>query len=179
MVMKTVKKTSGRVAVFAGSFDPFTVGHLDIAKRAASMFEELWILVAVNASKSNVFSVESRKKFIETACKGIPNVKVAEFSGLTVDFMQQVGARYLVRGVRNGSDMDYELSVGWNNKILYSECESVYLVSAPEHLSVSSSVVRELLKCGIAKDKAGRTKLAKYVPASILPQLLKEFGGRR
>lgn len=167
-----------KIAVFAGSFDPFTVGHLDIAKRAASLFDELWILVAVNASKNCMFTLESRMEFIRKSCAEIPNVKVAEFSGLTIDFMQKMGARYLVRGVRNGSDMDYELNVGWNNKTLYTECESIYLASTQEHLAVSSSVVRELLKCGIAKNKAGKTKLAKYVPATILPMLLKEFGGR-
>lgn len=169
--------SASKVAVFAGSFDPFTVGHLDIAKRAALLFDELWILVAVNASKSCLFSLEDRKDFIRKACVDIPNIKVAEFSGLTVEFMQKVDARYLVRGVRNGADMDYELSVGWNNKTLYPECESVYMASAPEHLAVSSTVVRELLKCGIAKNKAGRVKLAKYVPAEILPLIVDGFGG--
>lgn len=175
MKLKTAKK---KVAVFAGSFDPFTVGHLDIAKRAAAMFDELWILVAVNTSKNCMFTLENRMAFIRKACKGISNIKVEQFSGLTVEFMQKVGAQFLVRGVRNGSDMDYELSVGWNNKTLYPDCESVYLVSAPEHLAVSSTIVRELLKCGIAKNKAGRNKLAKYVPEELLPQLLEDFGGR-
>ncbi|MCQ2124603.1 MAG: pantetheine-phosphate adenylyltransferase [Fibrobacter sp.] len=175
--MNSKKKiNASKIAVFAGSFDPFTEGHLDIAKRAAAMFDELWILVAVNASKSCLFSLKNRIDFIRKSCKNLRNVKVAEFSGLTVEFMQKVGARYLVRGVRNGSDMDYELSVGWNNKTLYPECESVYLASAPEHLAVSSTVVRELLKCGIAKTAAGRKKLAKYVPAEILPMVV-EFGG--
>ncbi len=169
-------KPEKKIAVFAGSFDPFTVGHLDLVTRGAKLFDELYVLVAANASKNCMFSVETRKAMIEKACCDLKNVKVFSFDGLTTTFMKNCGAKFLLRGVRNGSDMDYELSVGWNNKTLYPECESVYMASAPEHLAVSSTVVRELLKCGIAKNKAGRDKLAKYVPAEILP-LVVEFGG--
>lgn len=175
----TPQIASKKIAVFAGSFDPFTLGHLDIARRAASLFDELWILVAVNASKKSMLDPKSRVVLIRKACPEIKNLKIAEFDGLTTDFMKQVGAQYLVRGVRGAQDMDYEQSVAWNNKILYPECETVYLGSAPEHLSVSSTVVRELLKCGIAKTAAGRKKLLKYVPAEILPFLLNQIGNNQ
>ncbi|MCF0221175.1 MAG: pantetheine-phosphate adenylyltransferase [Fibrobacter sp.] len=166
-------KTAKNVAVFAGSFDPFTAGHLDIARRAAAMFDELYILVAVNATKKYCFSADFRKGLIVKACEGIGNVTVAAYDGLTTSFMKTVGARYLVRGVRNGSDMNYEQSVDWNNKMLYPECETVYLSSSREHLMVSSTLVRELLKCGTPAEC--RRLLKPYVPACVLSDLINEY----
>ena len=160
-----------KIAVFAGSFDPFTLGHLDIVRRAASLFDELWVLLAVNASKKYYFDEATRAEMVRKAVADIPNVKVDVYDGLTVDFMKRVGAKFLVRGIRGASDVEYEQTVAWNNKILYPECETVFLSSAPEHLMVSSTVVRELLKAGIANDGEGRAKLAKYVPADAIPLL--------
>lgn len=171
-----VKNGERRVAVFAGSFDPFTVGHLDFVKRAAELYDSLIVLVAQNASKKNLFDAETRKAMVQTAVSGIPNVSVAVHEGLTVDFMKSVGARYLVRGIRNASDLDAEQAVAWNNKVLCNDVETVLLFSAQEHLAVSSSVVRELLKCGAAKsDAEQRAILSKYVPRNIISMLLKEF----
>ena len=160
-----------KIAVFAGSFDPFTLGHLDIVKRAAALFDELYVLLAVNASKKYMFPESARVEIVKTAVKDISNVKVDSFDGLTVDFMKRVGAKFLVRGIRGAADVEYEQTVAWNNKVLYPECETVFLSSAPEHLNVSSTVVRELLKVGIAGSEEGRTKLAKYVPAEVIPLL--------
>ena len=162
-----------KIAVFAGSFDPFTVGHLDVVKRAAALFDELYVLLAVNTSKKYVFSEMTRLEIIRKAVAGISNVKVETFDGLTVDFMKRVGAKFLVRGIRGAADVEYEQTVAWNNHVLYPECETVFLSSAPEHLMVSSTVVREILKVGVAKDDAGMAKLAKYVPADVVPILLK------
>ena len=162
-----------KIAVFAGSFDPFTVGHLDVVKRAAALFDELYVLLAVNTSKKYVFSEMTRLEIIRKAVAGISNVKVETFDGLTVDFMERVGAKFLVRGIRGAADVEYEQTVAWNNQVLYPECETVFLSSAPEHLMVSSTVVREILKVGVAKDDAGMAKLAKYVPADVVPILLK------
>ena len=172
------KCRESRVAVFAGSFDPFTIGHLDIVKRAACMFDILYVLVAQNASKKNLFDAETRKSMIEAAVSEIPNVKVASYDGLTVDFMKSVGARYLVRGIRNASDLDAEQAVAWNNKVLYPEVETVFLMSAQEHLAISSSVVRELLKCGCAKGAPAteqKNLISKFVPKNIVPTLLKLY----
>ena len=160
-----------KIAVFAGSFDPFTLGHLDIVKRASALFDEVWVLLAVNASKKYLLTESARVEIVKAAVKGIPNVKVDCFDGLTVDFMQRVGAKFLVRGIRGSADVEYEQSVAWNNKVLYPECETVFLSSAPEHLNVSSTVVRELLKVGIAKNSDGKETLAKYVPAEEIPLL--------
>ena len=169
-----------RVAVFAGSFDPFTVGHLDLVKRAATMFDSLYVVVAQNASKKNMFDAETRKAMVEDAVSGIPNVSVAVHDGLTVDFMKSVGARYLVRGIRNASDLDMEQAVAWNNKVIYGsdDIETVFLMSAQEHLAVSSSVVRELLKCGCGKEKSlaeRKNLLSKFVPKDIVRMLLIAF----
>lgn len=171
-----VKNGERRVAVFAGSFDPFTVGHLDLVKRAAGMFDSLTVLVAQNASKKNLFDAGTRKAMVEAAVSGIPNVNVAVHDGLTVDFMKSVGARYLVRGIRSAADLDAEQAVAWNNKVLYKDVETVLLLSAQEHLVVSSSLVRELLKCGAAKsDAEQKAILSKYVPKAMISKLLKEF----
>ena len=169
-----------RVAVFAGSFDPFTVGHLDLVKRAATMFDSLYVVVAQNASKKNMLDAETRKAMVEEAVSGIPNVSVAVHDGLTVDFMKSVGARYLVRGIRNASDLDMEQAVAWNNKVIYGsdDIETVFLMSAQEHLAVSSSVVRELLKCGCGKEKSlaeRKNLLSKFVPKDIVRMLLIAF----
>ena len=160
-----------KIAVFAGSFDPFTLGHLDIVKRAAALFDELYVLLAVNASKKYLLSESARIEIVKKSVESVPNVKVESFDGLTVDFMKSVGAKYLVRGIRGSADVEYEQSVAWNNKVLYPECETIFLSSAPEHLNVSSTVVRELLKVGVAKNEDGKETLAKYVPAEVVTVL--------
>ncbi len=161
-----------KIAVFAGSFDPFTLGHLDLVKRAAALFDEVYVLLATNASKKYMFPESTRMEMVRSAVAGIPNVKAECFGGLTVDFMKRVGAKFLVRGIRASADVGYEQTVAWNNRVLYPECETVFLSSPPEHLMVSSTVVRELLKAGIGKTKQGRAKLAKFVPESTIPLLL-------
>lgn len=167
-----------RVAVFAGSFDPFTIGHLDLVQRAAGLFDILFVVVAQNASKKNMFDAETRAALVEKAVETIPNVRVAVHDGLTVDFMKTVGARYLVRGIRNASDLDAEQAVAWNNKALNPDIETVFLMSAQEHLVVSSTVVRELLKCGVENvtNASGRKDiLLHFVPKNIIPMLLKLY----
>ena len=133
------------------------------------------VVVAQNASKKNMFDAETRKAMVEEAVSGIPNVSVAVHDGLTVDFMKSVNARYLVRGIRNASDLDAEQAVAWNNKVIYGvgDIETVFLMSAQEHLAVSSSLVRELLKCGKQKSLAERKNLlSKFVPKNIVRMLL-------
>ena len=172
---RDVNRRGLRVAVFVGSFDPITIGHLDLVKRAAMMFDSLFVVVAQNASKKNMFDAETRKAMVEVAVSGIPNVSVAVHDGLTVDFMKSVNARYLVRGIRNASDLDAEQAVAWNNRVIYGvgDIETVFLMSAQEHLAVSSSLVRELLKCGKEKSLAERKNLlSKFVPKNIVRMLL-------
>ena len=125
----------------------------------------------MNASKKYYFDEATRAEMVRKAVADIPNVKVDCYDGLTVDFAKRVGAKFLVRGIRGAADVEYEQTVAWNNKVLCPEIETVFLSSASEHLMVSSSVVRELLKAGIANDGEGRAKLAKYVPADAIPLL--------
>ena len=167
-------KQEKKIAVFAGSFDPFTVGHLDLVTRGLELFHELYILVGQNASKKNLFSSDVRKGLAEKACAGLEGVKVLVHGGLTTDFMKAVGAKYLLRGVRSGSDMDYELSVDWNNKLLFPECETVYLSSSREHLMVSSSVVRELPKCSPSSSELKKF-LKSHLPASIINDVINAY----
>jgi pantetheine-phosphate adenylyltransferase len=160
-----------KIAVFAGSFDPFTLGHLDIVKRASALFDELWVVIFENTSKKYMYDEGTRMQMIQKAVKGLKNVKVDCAAGLTVDYMKMVKATYLVRGIRGAADVEYEQSIAWNNKVLYPECETIFLSSSPEHLNVSSTVVRELLKVGVAKGADGKKILAKYVPAAEIPLL--------
>ena len=160
-----------KIAVFAGSFDPFSLGHLDIVKRASALFDELWVVIFENTSKKYMYDEGTRMQMIQKAVKGLKNVKVDCAAGLTVDYMKMVKATYLVRGIRGAADVEYEQSIAWNNKVLYPECETIFLSSSPEHLNVSSTVVRELLKVGVAKGADGKKILAKYVPAAEIPLL--------
>ena len=133
-------------AVFAGSFDPLTLGHFDIILRASELFDELFVLIAENINKKYFFSLEKRIFWLEACTKHLKNVKVCFYSGLTVDFMKSVGANFLVRGIRNSVDLAFEKSIAENNKKLYGFSETIFLLCKPEYESISSSVVRELLK---------------------------------
>lgn len=146
-------------AVFAGSFDPFTEGHLDIVLRSAPLFDELVVLIAENTEKKYLFDLPSRKAWIEQAVSGIKGVRVETYSGLTVDFMKKIGAKYLVRGVRSPQDFDYERSVAFNNKKLYDFSETILLPCSMEYSTISSSLVRELLRFSAS--------LKGFVPESI------------
>lgn len=160
-----------KVAVFAGSFDPFTKGHFDVVARASHLFDELWVVVARNAEKKYLFDVEERVDMVKAAVEKMSNVHVAEFDGLTVKFMEKVGAKFLVRGIRGASDVDAEQSLCWNNKALNESVETVLLFSAPENLAVSSTAVRELMKC--AQDKAELRKyLSKFVPSVVVKKIV-------
>jgi pantetheine-phosphate adenylyltransferase len=137
-----------RIAVFAGSFDPFTIGHRDVAERACSIFDKLVILIANNVNKKTYFSLEERIFFAKRAMENFPQASVEVWDGLTVDYLRENSIRFLVRGVRRGSDYEMEQNLAWNNAKLLPGVETVLLSSKPEHLNVSSSLVRELLKFG-------------------------------
>ncbi|MBR3299062.1 MAG: pantetheine-phosphate adenylyltransferase [Clostridia bacterium] len=141
------------IGVFAGTFDPFTVGHLDVVKRAAPHFDRLIVTVCVNPGKGDaMFSLEERKALIVDAVKGIENVEVTMFGGVLIEYCRSVGASSLVRSIRSGSDVDYERMLESVNLRLDPGIETFFLLSKPELAHISSSLVRQLIGLGIAID---------------------------
>lgn len=136
-----------RIAVFPGSFDPFTIGHLSIVRRAAELFDKIIIAIGINDKKQSTHSEQERITQIEKAVKGIENIEVISYHGLTVDVCKQYGAKYLLRGVRSFTDFEYEQNMADINRKI-ADIETVILFTLPEHASISSSVVRELDKYG-------------------------------
>ena len=134
-------------AVFPGSFDPITLGHLDIIKRGLDLFDEVIIAIGVNADKKHMFSLEERKLHIENAFKNEPRIKVSTYKGLTVDYCKIVKADYILRGLRNSTDFTYEQSIAQTNSSL-SKIESVFLVCSPTVSNISSSIVRDVIRNG-------------------------------
>jgi len=135
-----------RKAVFPGSFDPITTGHVDLVKRALPLFDEIIIAIGINSQKQTLFSVEDRKKWIEKVFEGEPKIKVDVFEGLTVHFCKKVDAHYLLRGLRNASDFDYEKTISQLNHIVGDDVETLFLISKPEFSHISSTIVREIIK---------------------------------
>ena len=134
-------------AVFPGSFDPITLGHLDVINRGLSLFDEVIIAIGVNTDKKHMFSLEERKLHIENAFKNEPRIKVSTYNGLTVDYCKTVKADYILRGLRNSTDFNYEQSIAQTNSIL-AKIESVFLVCAPNVSNISSSIVRDVIRNG-------------------------------
>ncbi len=134
-------------AVFPGSFDPITLGHLDIIERAVPLFDEIIVAIGVNAAKKYMWPLKERLKRIEEACEKIKSVKVKTYEGLTADFCKKENAQFIVRGLRNTADFSYEQTIAQaNGKV--NGVETVFLVSSPEFSHISSSIVRDLARNG-------------------------------
>lgn len=136
-----------RRAVFPGSFDPLTLGHFDIIKRGITLFDELLIAIGINADKKYMFSLEERKKFCEEAFKDEPKIKVVTYEGLTVDFCKKVDANFILRGLRNPADFEFEKAIAHTNRKL-SEIETVFLLTSSGKSYISSSIVRDVIRNG-------------------------------
>lgn len=134
-----------RRAIFPGSFDPLTLGHHDIIMRGIPLFDELIIAIGKNADKKYMFSLEERMHFIAEAFKDQPNVKVLNYEGLTVDFCQKVNANYILRGLRNPGDFEFEKAIAHTNRKL-SEIETVFLLTSSGKSYISSSIVRDVIR---------------------------------
>ena len=137
-----------RKAVFPGTFDPVTTGHVDIIKRALPLFDEIVIAIGVNSQKQTLFGLEERKKWLERVFDNDPRIRVDTFEGLTVHYCKKIGARYLIRGLRNVSDFDYEKTISQLNHIVGDRVETVFFISRPEFSYISSTIVREIIKGG-------------------------------
>ncbi len=148
-----------KIAVFPGSFDPFTVGHESIVKRALLLFDRVIIAVGENAEKKNLFSIEMRMKMISKVFEEENRVEITRFSGLTVEFCRKHNARYIVRGLRTAVDFEYERAMGHMNWKMAPEIDTVFLLTSTEHTPVNSTIVRDIIKHG------GDASM--FVPASI------------
>jgi pantetheine-phosphate adenylyltransferase len=137
-----------KIAVFPGSFDPITLGHESILRRALPLFDKIIVAVGVNAEKSGYFPVEKRLEWLKETFRDLPQVSVESYYGLTVDFCKKVNASYIIRGLRTSADFEFERSVAQVNLRLESEIETVFMLTLPEYVMVTSSIVREVHKHG-------------------------------
>lgn len=138
-----------RIALFAGSFDPFTKGHEDIVLRGIKIFDEIIIAIGYNSQKSSrYFPIEMMVERISQTFKGNENIKVITYSELTAELARKQGAKYLLRGLRNTTDFEYENSVAQVNRHLNADLESVFLITLPQFASISSSIIREVHRYG-------------------------------
>jgi pantetheine-phosphate adenylyltransferase len=155
-----------KIAVFPGSFDPFTIGHEAIIRRAMSIFDEIIVAVGANALKRNFYSLETRKEMINKVFEDEPRVRVDNYEGLTVDFCKKNGAGYLLRGLRTSADFEFERAIGQVNRSMAPEIETVFLLTVPEHSFINSTIVRDIIR--------SRGDASKFVPAAIN---LKDYPG--
>ncbi len=134
-----------RIAIFPGSFDPFTIGHESIVKRALPMFDKIVIMIGFNSNKKSFFPLEKRMKWINQIFEDESKIEVKSHEGLTVDFCKLVDAKYILRGLRTSSDFEYERAIAQVNKRMHPELETVFLLTKPEHTPVNSSIVRDII----------------------------------
>lgn len=158
---------SRRIAVYPGSFDPVTLGHLDIIKRASEMTDELIVAVLVNKAKTPLFSVEERVSMLKTVTKDIGNVTVKSFSGLSVEFAKEQGAEFLVRGLRAITDFEYELQMAQTNRIMDPHIDTIFLTTNLKYAYLSSTTVREVASYG--------GDISRFVPAEVEQAVLEKY----
>ena len=136
------------IAVFPGTFDPFTIGHEAIVRRALPLFDHIFIAVGVNTQKNSLFSIDDRIKMIDSVFASDEKVVVEKFSCLTVDYCHQKGARYILRGLRTAADFEYERAMGQMNKKMAPGIDTIFLLTSTEHTPINSTIVRDIIKMG-------------------------------
>ena len=136
-----------KIAVFPGSFDPLTLGHFDIIKRGIPLFDKIIVAIGVNADKKYMFSLEDRKRFIEESFKDEPSISVVVYEGLTIELCEKMNAKFILRGLRNPADFEFEKAIAHTNRKL-SKIETVFLLTAANTSYISSSIVRDVLRNG-------------------------------
>jgi pantetheine-phosphate adenylyltransferase len=137
-----------KTAVFPGSFDPFTIGHEAIVRRALGLFDEIIIAVGANALKKNYYSLATRKEIVIRVFKDEQRIKVDHYEGLTVDYCKKMRVGYLIRGLRTAADFEFERAIAKVNRVLAPGVESVFLLTVPEHSHINSSIVRDIIRNG-------------------------------
>lgn len=153
------------IAIYPGSFDPITNGHIDILKSGAEIFDKVIIAVSYNVNKQGFLPVETRVELIRESVKDIPNVEVDSFEGLTVEYAKKRGASVLLRGLRTSFDFEYEMQLSQTNHALYNEIKTVFLITKPEYNFISSSCVREIL--------LNKGDITSFVPKEVQAYLTK------
>jgi pantetheine-phosphate adenylyltransferase len=137
-----------KIALFPGTFDPITIGHVNIIERGIPMFDEIVVGIGHNTNKSTLFPIEKRLEWINEIYKNEVKVRADYYEGLTVNYCDAIGAKYILRGIRNMADFDYEKNIAQMNKIIYPNAETVFLMCDPAYTPISSSVVRDLIRNG-------------------------------
>ena len=137
-----------KIAVFPGSFDPITIGHVDLVRRSLPLFDKVIVAIGVNTQKKYLFSLKQRLEWLEAVFADEPRVEVGHFQNLTADYCNKIGANYLLRGLRNASDFDYEKTISQLNNIIGDGLETIFLISQPGYSHISSTIVREIIKGG-------------------------------
>jgi len=135
-----------KICVFPGTFDPITLGHVDIINRALPLFDKIIVAIGINAAKAPMFSAEQRQLWIEEIYEHEPRVEGAVYKGLTVEFCKQVDARFILRGIRYVSDFEYEKTIADANRAMDKEIETIFLTGEPKYTSVASTIVRDILR---------------------------------
>jgi pantetheine-phosphate adenylyltransferase len=155
-----------KIAVFPGTFDPFTVGHEALVKRALNLFDRVVVAVGKNLSKKTLFDIDQRLAMGREVFANDLRVEVTSYEGLTVDFCHSIGATYLLRGLRTAADFEYERAIGQVNKAMRPEIETVFLLTSPEHTPVNSTIVRDILvnKGDASKFLPSAINIKKYLP---------------
>jgi pantetheine-phosphate adenylyltransferase len=154
-------------AVYPGSFDPITRGHLDLIERGSKLFDELIVAVAVNTAKEPLFAWEERIAMIRELTEHIPNVKIDSFRGLAVHYVRSVGAKAILRGIRTFSDFEYEFQMALTNRRLAEDIETVFIMPREEYSFISSSLIKEAVSMG--------GDVSHFVPDNVLKRLRKKF----
>jgi pantetheine-phosphate adenylyltransferase len=135
-----------KIALFPGSFDPVTKAHVDIVKRSVSLFDKVYIGIGVNSSKAGLLSIGKREQMLRAVFETDNRIHIIAYEGLTVDFCKTIGASYMIRGIRTVSDFEYEKAIAQMNHSLAPDIESIFIVSKPGYSSISSSIVREIMR---------------------------------
>ena len=148
-----------KIAVFPGSFSPFTLGHQYVINRAMALFDKIIIAVGSNSSKEYYFTEEQRIQWMEDIFKDEPKVEIRKYEGLTVDFCKSIGANFILRGLRNSKDFNYEKEIAQVNQTLNEEIETIFIITSSEYSHISSTLVREVVKNG--------GDISKFVPKGI------------
>jgi len=148
-----------KIAVFPGSFDPITNGHQDIIERALPLFDKIIVAIGVNTNKKYHFSLEQRQNFISETFKNNPKIEIATYQGLTIDFCKKTNANYIVRGIRNVADYNYENSIAQMNKAMENNIETIFIPTLPELTAINSTIVRDILING--------GDISQFVPSAI------------